>query len=363
MVEPGRAELCEHCGSPLDESGLCWSCGGAGGFQAGSSPVGTAPPDRSRVKGVFGRNVGNRAYAAYFLSTQQEEGMSHLRDEIESLVEQFDASPELKRTVKQSSERYAVKLLHDMGPSKAAIASVAHEFLARGRTMGEVSFCISSVRPRVARLGGLIARVYVPDESVQPEVLVRSRPREFVSYSEGLYRRLRIPVYCWDDGALVELRHAVLCRRGNMEKRMRVLGPSRFRLILPERTFQLFKILEDAKLSGAVSSSELVIDPSQVARKYSIARLPFTERFLRETGYLNRVAARYNDALKQKLINGRGRMPRKLAEETLMEACQAEVPQFVSDLVVAKYRLKPTEMSSLVVLPELEAWQRMDTVS
>ncbi|MDG6926836.1 MAG: hypothetical protein JRN09_09830 [Nitrososphaerota archaeon] len=363
MAGPGQTELCEHCGSPLDESGLCWSCGGAGGFQAGSSPVGTAPAAKKDAAKILGRGIGDKAYAAYFLSTQQEEGMSHLRGEIDSLVEQFDASPELKRTVKQSSERNAVKLLPDLGPSKAAIASVAHEFLIRGRTMAEVSFCISSVRPRVARLSGLIARVYVPDEGVQPEVLVRSRSREFVSYSEGLYRRLRIPVYCWDDGALVELRHAILCRRGNQEKRMRVLGPSRFRLTLPERTFQLFKILEDAKLSGAVSSSELVIDPVQVVRKYSIARLTFTERFLRETGYLNRVSARYNDALKQKLIDGGGRMPRKLAEEALMEACQAEVPQFVSDLVVAKYRLKPTEMDSLIVLPELEAWQRMDTVS
>ena len=62
-------------------------------------------------------------------------------------------------------------------------------------------------------------------------------------------------------------------------------------------------------------------------------------------------------------LNGRGRMPRKLAEEALIEACQTEVPPYVSDLLVGKYRLKPSEMSSLVVLPELEAWQRLDTVS
>jgi hypothetical protein len=97
-----------------------------------------------------------------------------------------------------------------------------------------------------------------------------------------------------------------------------------------------------------------------VVRKYSVARLPFTEKFLRETGHLNRVSARYSAILRKKLANGDGRMPRKLAEESLVEACHTEVPGFVSDLVVNRYRLKASEMNSLVVLPELEAWRRMD---
>ena len=95
--------------------------------------------------------------------------------------------------MKQSSERNAVKLLAELGPTKAAIASVAQEFLNRGRNMAEVSFCISRVHERVGRLGGLVVRVYVPDERAEPDVLVNSRRREFVSYSDGLYRRLRIP--------------------------------------------------------------------------------------------------------------------------------------------------------------------------
>ena len=53
-------------------------------------------------------------------------------------------------------------------------------------------------------------------------------------------------------------------------------------------------------------------------------------------------------------------MPRKLAEEALTEACHREVPGSVSDLVVKRYRLKPSEMSSLLLLPELDAWRRMD---
>jgi hypothetical protein len=56
-------------------------------------------------------------------------------------------------------------------------------------------------------------------------------------------------------------------------------------------------------------------------------------------------------------------MPRTLAEEALVEACRREVPRFVSDLVLKRYHLKPSEMSSLLVLPELGTWQRMEKVS
>jgi hypothetical protein len=354
-----ESELCEHCGSPLDESGLCWSCSG-GGFQSGSSPVGTAPLDRSELAKVLGRGVGDRAHGAYSLSMQQAEGMSRLREEIGSMVEQFNASQQTKNSVKQSSERNAVKLLPELGPTKAAVASVAQEFLSLGRSFAEVSFFIARVHPRVGRLSSLVLRVYAPDEASAVDVIVGTRKRDFKSYSDGLYRRLRVSLYCWDGGAVVELRNAVLCRRGNPLKRMKVLGPSKFALILPEKTFQLFKILEEARLSGVNPAGEPAVDPLNVVRKYSVARLPFTEKFLRETGHLNRVSARYSAILRKKLANGDGRMPRKLAEESLVEACHTEVPGFVSDLVVNRYRLKASEMNSLVVLPELEAWRRMD---
>jgi len=353
-------DLCEECASPL-EDGICRSCGL--GFSDGASPVGAAPLGRSELSRVLGRPVGARAHGSYALSMQQEEGMAPLRKQIELLVEQFSASPAAKSRVKQNAERLAVKIVRDVGPTKAAIASVAQEFLALGRNLAEVSLCISGVHPRVARLSGLVVRVYVRDERAEPDVLVGSRRRGFVAYSEGLYRRLRIPVYCWDDGALVELRNAVLCKRGNPEKRMRVLSPRRFRLVLPEKTFQLFRIIEEAKLSGAIQLGEFAVEPVHVARKYSIARLPLTEKFLRETGYLNRVNARYAALLRERLADGRGRMPRKLAEQALTEACSEEIPEFVSDLVADKYRLKRSEMSSLVVLPELEAWRLADTVS
>jgi hypothetical protein len=359
MPARGQEETCEHCGSPLDESGLCWSCSG-GGFRSGNSQVGAAPLEQAELAKIFGKGVGKRAHGLYSLSMQQAEGMSHLRDQIGSLVEQFNASPQIKNSVKQASERNAVKLVPELGPTKAAIASVAQEFLSLGRNFSEVSSSIAKVHARVGRLSSLVLEVYAPDETSAVVVLVNGRGREVKSYPEGLYRRLRIPVYCWDDSAVVELRNASLCEDGYPAKRMRVLGPSKFSLVLPERTFQLFKILKKAKLSDATAPGETAIDPVNVARKYSVARLQFTGRFLRETGYLNRVNGRYLAILRQKLVNGNGRMPRKLAEEALIEACHIEVPQFVSDQVVRRYRLKPSEMSSLLVLTELEAWQRMD---
>jgi hypothetical protein len=268
-------ELCEECGSPLEE-GLCRSCGI--GFNEGTGPVGAAPLDKRELSRVLGRNVGPRAHGSYALSLQQAEGMAHLRKEIESMVEQFNASPETKNSVKQSSERNAVKLLPHLGLTKAAIASVAHEFLSLGRSISEVSLFVARVHPKIASLSSLVLQVFVPDRENAVEVLVNDRRRDFKCYSEGLYRRLRIPVYCWDAGATAELRNALLCRGEYPEKRMRLMSPSKFALVLPERTFQLFKILEEAKLSGVISEADLA-NSLRFSRKYSIARLPFTQHF------------------------------------------------------------------------------------
>jgi hypothetical protein len=327
----------------------------------GAAPLEAAPLEKSELSRVLRRGVSERALGAYSLSMQQGKGMAHLRQDIESMVEQFNASPQTKNSVKLSSERNAVKLLPHLGPTKAAIASVAQEFLSLGRSVAEASLYISRAHPRVGRLSSLVIEVYVPGGGTV-DVLVNGRKREFKSQSEGLYRRLRIPVYCWDEGAVMELGNAVLCAGRYPAKRMRAVGP-KFLLVLPEKTFELFKILEEAKLSGAIPAGELVIDPINVVRKYSVAKLPFTERLLRATGYLNAVNGRYSAILRQKLRYGNGRMPRKLAEEALIEACHGEVPVPVVELVVKRYHLKPTEVSSLLLIPELDAWQRMDAVS
>jgi hypothetical protein len=312
--------------------------------------------DKGELSKVLRRGIGDRALGAYSLSLQQAETMARLRDEIDALVEQSNASPETRNSVKRSSERRAVKLLPHLGPTKAAIASVTQEFLSLGRSIGEVSLFVARVHPRIAGLSSLVLGVFVPDEGAAVEVVVNVRKRDFKCYSEGLYRRLRIPVYCWDAGATVELRNALLCRGEYPAKRMRLIGPSKFVLVLPERTFQLFKVLEEAKLSGVISEAEQE-ETLRFSRKYSIARLPFTERFLRETGYLNVVNASYSAILRRELRNGRGRSPKKLAEEALIEASTKSVPDFVAELIVKKYRLKPSKMRSLVIRSELAAWQ------
>ncbi len=353
-------DACEECGSPL-EAGSCRSCGM--GFSEGTGPVGAAPLDKQELSSLLGRWVGSRAHGSYSLSMQQEERKAPIRKEIESLVEQFNASPQTKNSVKMSSERNAVKLLPHLGPTKAAIASVAQEFLSLGRSVGEASLFISKVHPKIGRLSSLVLEVYAPETEGEVYVLFNGRNRAFKSQSQGSYRRLRIPVYCWDAGTVMELCNAVLCAGCYPAKRMKVVGPSKFMLVLPEKTFQLFKILEEAKLSGAIPAGELAIDPVNVVRKYSVAKLPLTQKLLRATGLLNAVNGRYSAILRQRLRNGKGRMPRKLAEEALIEACHSEVPFSVCEMVVKKYHLKPEEVSSLLLLPELDAWRRMDAVS
>jgi len=209
VLEQGEPlELCEECGSPL-ESGSCPSCGP--GSRDGTSPVGAAPLDRRELSRVLGRSVGARAHGSYALSFQQEEGMAPLRREIDSLVERFNASAEVKRTAKQSAEMFAIKVMEDLGPTKAAIASVAQFFIAQGRNFAEVNNRISLVHPSMDRLGDLLVEVY-PEGASEIRLLVDGRSRPFKSYSNGIYRKLRIVLFASDCDSLFELRNARLTR-------------------------------------------------------------------------------------------------------------------------------------------------------
>jgi hypothetical protein len=350
VAHHGELDLCEDCGSPL-QGGLCVSCGE--GFSEGASPVGAAPLDRRDLSKVLGRQVGARAHGSYALSMQQEEGMAPLRKQIDLLVEQFSSSPVVKAAVKQSAERLAVKVMREIGPTKAAIASVAQEFLRRGRTVAEVSSFIANVHPRIDRLKDLLVEVY-PAPGGEIRVLVEGRDRPFVSHSAGLYRKLRIPFFVSDSGALVDVKNAVLTRNGYDGRRVRPLGPSEFELRTNERSFELFKLLEEAKLWGGLAPAD---DPKAIARKYSISKLPLTEELLRATSLLPAVSAEYMTRLTEKLKDGGGRSPKKLAEEALLEACSVVVPEFLGAEMAERCHLKPSHLRSLVVLPELGRWQ------
>jgi hypothetical protein len=344
-------ELCEECGSPLVGTS-CVTCGT--NFRDGASPVGAAPLNRSELSRVLGRSVGARAHGSYALSMQQEEGMAPLRKQIDRLVEQFNASPAIKTAVKSNAERMAVKIMREIGPTKAAIAAVAQEFLRRGRNLADVSSSIGNLHPRINRLKDLVVEVY-PCAEGEIRVLVEGRNRPFISYADGFYRRLRIPLFVSDSGALVQLKGAVLTRKGYDPRRVRPLGASEFEVNVNERSFELFKLLEEAKLSGGLALG--AYDPKTLATKYSISKLPLTEELLRGANLLPAVNAEYLRVLCEKLKDGRGRSPKKLAEEALVEACSAVVPDLVSNQMLERYHLKPTHMRSLVVLPELGRWQ------
>jgi len=347
----GEPELCEECGSPLQD-GSCPSCGV--GFSDGASPTGSAPLGRNELSRVLRRPIGARAHGSYALSMQQEKGMAPLRKQIDLLVDQFAASPEVKATVKRNAERLAVKIVPEVGPTKAAIACVAEEFLRLGRNLAEVSSLIANIHPRIDRLKDLVVEVYsTPGAEIR--VVIDGRDRPFLSSVDGLYRRLRIPVYVSDSGSLIEVRNAVLTRDGYDSKRVRPLGTSEFELRASERSFELFKILEEAKLSGGLAP--LTSDPRTLMRKYSISKLPLTEELLRATNLLPAVSAEYAKRLGEKLKDGRGRSPKKLAEEALLEACAAVVPELVGREMAERYHLKPSHVRSLVVLPELGRWQ------
>jgi hypothetical protein len=315
--------------------------------------VGAAPLDRRELSKVLGRSVGPRAHGSYSLSMQQEEGLAPLRKEIQSLVEQFNASPETKNSVKQNAERVAVKLLAELGPTDAAIASVAQEFLSLGRNVIDVSLCISRVHPNMGRLKDLVVEVY--PLSPELKVLINGKESEFKSHSNEPYLKLRIPLFVTDGGATIELKNAQLTRSGYDDRRVKPLDASTFVLKADERNFELFKVLKEARLSGVLSQGE--VDPKTIFRKYSISKLPLTEWLLREAGLLQGVSAEYARRCAGKLRNGHGRSPRKLAEEALLEACDNVVPPTLCSLFIRRFHLKESAMRSLVVKSELDAWQ------
>jgi hypothetical protein len=346
-------DLCEECGSPL-EDGVCRNCGA--GFSGGASPVGAAPLDRSELSRVLGRGVGARAHGSYSLSMQQEEGMAPLRREVDLLVEQFTASPEAKSSAKQSAERLAVKVMEELGPTKAAIASVAQEFLRQGRSMAEVSSCVGRIHAGMDRVKDLIVEAKPDHEGEEMRVLVDGRDRPFSSYGYGLYAKLRILVFSSDDGKLLEIKGAAVTKKGYDPRRMvRAASWSEFQIRVEERNFELFKILEEARLSGRGEVAGT--NQSAMLRKYSISRLRLTERLLREAGLLQRVSGEYVRLFAEAVGDGRGRSPRKLAEEALIEACEEVVPAYLRNSLWQKYHLKASGMRSLVVVSELAAWQ------
>ena len=327
---------------------MCQVC--SQGFREGTGPTGSAPMSRRELSDLLDRSAGERSYGSLVLSMQQEEGMAPLRKEIDLLVEQFSASPEAKESAKQSAERLAVKIMGELGPTKAAIASVAQEFLSQGRGMAEVSSCIARVHPGMDRLKDLDVEVKPSAHTKEVRVLVDGRERPFSSFASGFYLRLRIPVFASDDGKPLELKNAAVTRKGYDPKRMAWAASwSEFQIRVEERNFELFKVLKEARLAGLPGNRE---DLSVSFRKYSVAKLPLTELLLKEAGLFNEVSAEYAKRYAAKVGDGQGRSPRKLAEEALLEACEAFVPQSLGDLMVSKLMLKPSAVKFLLVKNE-----------
>ena len=333
--------------------GRCGNCGT--GYNGGASPVGAAPLDRRELSRVLGRNVGTRAHGSYALSMQQEGGMAPLRREVERLVERFEAPPEVRGTVEKNAERLALGIMAELGPTKAAIASVAQEFLRLGRSMADVSSHIAEVHPGIDSLKDLVIEVH-PKQGSEVSVLVKGRVRSHSSHSAGLFRRLRIPLFASDCGALVEIRNARLTRGGYDDRRVQPHGPDEFVIGTNDTSFELFKVLEKARLAAGLGDRNAGV--TTALRKYSISKLPLTDTLLREAGLINAVGAEYAKRYARKAANGHGRSPRKLAEEALQEACAMVVPKSLSDLLVTKYHLKPSAVRFLLVTNELtDYWQ------
>jgi len=257
--------------------------------------------------------------------------------------------------VGKNAERLALGIMEELGPTKADTASVAQEFLRLGRSMADVSSRIAEVHPGIDRLKDLVVEVR-PKHRGEVGVLVNGRVRPHSSHNAGLFLRLRIPLFASDCEGLVEFRDARLTRDGYDARRVQPHGPTQLVIKANDSSFELYKVLEKARLAGGLGERNAGV--ATALRKYSITKLPLTAILLREAGLINEVGAEYVKRYSHKAANGRGRSPRKLAEEALQEACTRVVPKSLSDLLVAKYLLKPAAVRFLLVTSEpVGCWQ------
>ncbi len=384
-------ELCEDCGAPL-HGRVCPNCSSSGysavvDYREGSNPYGEAAMELGKLRAVVDRTVWDEdakklrkgavspgARESNFLNSMlQDQRQVQIFKRVERLVSLFNVSREVQERITAKAELQARKLARDgrMGLDQAVIAAVANEFLNLHASFREVSKRIAAAYSEIGELSDLAfdVRTENPDAVT---VLVNGAERKFKKVRLGgrqgreVYR-LTIPIYISDNHAKVQLRNAVLLPNFADEhfnaRRAEEVNRQALTLKVDEKNYKLFKLLKAARLEAGLGKGEK--DIRMLLRRYSIRKLPLTSLVMSELGIIGQVQTRFWAILTEKMRDGRGRSPLKLAEDALIEAAD----QVVSSLPYSKGRLAAlvlTECSprrsnpksdGVVIRAELKAWK------
>lgn len=384
-------ELCEDCGAPL-HGRVCPNCSSSGyrvptDYYDGSNPYGEAALGREKLGAVIDRTVWDQearklrkgaaspgARETNFLNSMlQDQRQVQIHKRVERLVTLFNVSREVQARIAAKAEVQGKRLSKDgrLSLDKAVIVAVANEFLNLHTSFREVSRCIAAVYPAIGELSDLAVDVRTADPEAVT-VLVNGAERKFKKLRLGGRRgrevyRLAIPVYVFDNHANVELRNAVFLPNFADEhfnaRRAEEVNQQVLTLKVDERNYKLFKLLKEARLEAGLTNGEK--DVRMLLRRYSISKLPLTSLIMSELGIIGQVQNKFWAILSEKVRDGRGRSPLKLAEDALIEAANQVVFSLpdsrgrLAALLRTECSLRSSKLKSdgVVIRSELKAWK------
>ncbi len=344
------------------------------------SPAGQAGFTSSEYSQILRDRGGGRRHIPKKLERMYNGLLNDQREvavhkKVEALVDQFEAttSTEVRNSVKAAAENLAAKLLRSesISPDRAVMASVAREFLDRGKSFREVVGAIAKLYPKAAEQGDLLVEVAL-EKGEEPRVLVNGKERKFKAYSKGVTKVLRVPLYDFDDHAVIEVGGAAIVG-GYDRRRVELIDEKTTRKTLrvkaDRRSYELYRLLKETHLDSELVGSGPIVarveNPDYLLRRFSLTKLTLTTQVALEAGLLRKLTAEYYSMAKEMFRNSDGRSYRKLAEEALLEADSivwSSLPSLDKTRVASglpafgKGDEKYTGVSGLVVRSELKVW-------
>jgi hypothetical protein len=312
-----------------------------------------------------GRRMGRKSWLQY-RGLLADRYAGPLSRKVEVLVSQFEVSPEVRSRISQQATSEACRLVKggDLSADRAAVASVAQEFLRLGWDLASITKRISSIRPWVARTGSV--EVMVRSKRGQKvRVLVDGIPRRHRSLVQGpSLWTLVIPLYLMDQGALLRLVGVDAVYQCQEEGFLIKERRASFRVSVQPRSFELFKLLKECCID--IGDSQVDRETATLVRRYSLDKLSRTSELLRGLGCHRAFNEVFVSLFLRKLSTEHGRTPRILAEEALRMADSAIVSSLDQESrdyarTLEAVRWAPQDargggLSSLVARGEISVW-------
>ncbi len=355
-----EAEVCADCLSPLEE-GYCPSCARRGSEEVSTSsnPYGEIAPSRSDFKRILGR-VPSQKEHNFFKSLYTDDGSRSIHQLTENLVQTLRMDAKAKSSLTERVDSLAKRMMRtrNMNISESVLSALCTEASSFGIGPVELVRRVAEAYPSIARLNTLSILVKCAD-AAKVRVFVGGMERNFKICRDGVTYLFRLPLYVFDDGAIVKLANASLAQVS--DRRARVIDERTLVLkVDPRKGFELFKLMKKAIVDFGTPRYEKNV--SMYLRRFPTSSMPVTEWMMRQAGCLHDVQLRFAEIFKRKLENGMGRSPESLATAALLEA-DAEAYSGLSSekrfsimLLARKLGITSVGEKGLVLEEELKAW-------